>query len=66
MREGQMKNEDKDILDILGVINKFFGSEYSFQIKSIEPKEYLEYKVNHYYDHQFLENGLSFLYSFEP
>lgn len=45
MGEDQMKNEDKDILDILGIINKFFGSEYSYQIKSIEPKEYLEYKV---------------------
>ena len=40
-----MKNEDKDILDILGVINKFFGSEYLYQIESIEPKESLEYKV---------------------
>ncbi len=40
-----MKNEDKDILDILGIINKFFDSEYSIQIESIETKEYLEYEV---------------------
>ena len=45
MGEGQMNNEDNSILDILGVINKFFGSEYLYQIESIETKESLEYKV---------------------
>ena len=45
MGEFHMKNEDNGILDILGVINKFFGSDYLYQIESIEPKESLEYNV---------------------
>jgi len=39
-----LKIKDKEILEILGVINKFFDSEYSIQIESIETKEYREYK----------------------